>query len=92
VVVGASMPPAPRRDIQRFSGNALRRSRTGRGARYALTEKGLDLLPAMLDLMSWSARHDPRTAAPPAFVARIRRERQALTAELRAELRRRYRF
>ncbi len=63
---------------------------TGRGATYALTEKGLDLLPAMLELITWSARHDPRTAAPPAFVARIRRDREAVATELRAHLRRRH--
>lgn len=63
---------------------------TGRGATYALTEKGLDLLPAMLELITWSARHDPRTAAPPAFVARIRRDRETVATELRAHLRRRH--
>lgn len=68
----------------------IRRQGTGRGATYALTEKGLDLLPAMLELISWSARHDPRTAAPPEFVARIRAERETLADELRAGLKRRH--
>jgi DNA-binding HxlR family transcriptional regulator len=48
-----------------------------------LTEKGLDLLAAMLELVSWSARHDRHTAAPPDFVARIRRDREAVATELR---------
>lgn len=65
----------------------IRRPGAGRGATYALTEKGLDLLPAMLELISWSARHDPRTAAPPKFVARIRTERKALVRELQEGLR-----
>ena len=68
----------------------IRRQGIGRGATYALTEKGLDLLPAMLELISWSARHDPRTAAPPEFVARIRAERETLADELRAGLKRRH--
>src|SRR6266568_6534572 len=68
----------------------VRRRGTGRGATYALTEKGLDLLPAMLELVSWSARHDCNTAAPPDFVARIRRDREAVATELRKHLRRGY--
>ncbi len=66
----------------------IRRRWTGRGATYGLTEKGLDLLPAMLELVSWSARHDRQTAAPPDFVARIRRDREAVATELRKNLRR----
>lgn len=62
----------------------------GKGATYALTGKGLDLMPAMLELVTWSARHDPATAAPPAFVARIRRDRDAVAAERRAALRAEY--
>jgi hypothetical protein len=57
---------------------------------YALTEKGLDLLPAMLELISWSARYDRRTAAPADFVARIRGDREAVATELRTHLRRRH--
>jgi DNA-binding HxlR family transcriptional regulator len=68
----------------------IRRQGTGRGATYALTEKGLDLLPAMLELVSWSARHDRHTAAPPDFVSRIRRDREAVAIELRKHLRRRH--
>ena len=70
----------------------IRRLGKGRAARYALTQKGLDLLPAMLELISWSARHDRRTAAPPGFVARIRSERATLLAQLREELARRDRI
>lgn len=62
----------------------------GRGAMYGLTEKGLDLLPAMLELISWSARHDRRTAAPPKFVARVRTNRGALVRELQESLRLRH--
>jgi DNA-binding HxlR family transcriptional regulator len=68
----------------------IRRAGRGRGATYALTARGLDLLPAMLEIVAWSARHDPGTAAPPAFVRRIRTHRDALIAELTQELRARY--
>lgn len=70
----------------------IRKRGSGRGAAYALTEKGLDLLPAMLELVSWSARYDRRTAAPREFVARIRGDRQRLTAELNKGLRRRHKL
>jgi len=68
----------------------IRRRGTGRGASYGLTEKGLDLLPAMLELISWSARHDRHTAAPPEFVARIRARRKPFLNQLREDLRRRH--
>ena len=59
----------------------------GRGAgRYRLTAKGVELLPVMVDIIDWSARHDPKTAADRAFVRRVRRDRDGLLADLRAEL------
>jgi DNA-binding HxlR family transcriptional regulator len=30
---------------------------------YSLTEKGLDLIPILLDLAEWGAQHDPETGA-----------------------------
>jgi DNA-binding HxlR family transcriptional regulator len=68
----------------------IQRRGEGRGAEYALTAKGADLLPAMLELIAWSARHDRRTAAPRAFVTRIRNDRTRLLPELRSQLERQY--
>ena len=51
---------------------------------YEPTEKGLDLLPSMLELVRWSAKYDPRTAAPPALVRRIAEDRDAYIAEIRS--------
>lgn len=68
----------------------IRKRGTGRGAAYGLTEKGLDLLPAMLELVSWSARYDRHTAAPAEFVARIRKNRDKVAAGLREQLRQRH--
>jgi DNA-binding HxlR family transcriptional regulator len=62
----------------------------GKGARYALTDKGLDLLPAMLQLIAWSARYDTLTAVPSDFAARIRRDPAGLDRELRERLRTRF--
>jgi DNA-binding HxlR family transcriptional regulator len=63
-------------------------SRSGGG--YRLTAKGLDLLPVLIEIIAWSAKHDPRTAADRAFVRRARRDRDGLAKELRAALEARY--
>lgn len=54
--------------------------------RYHLTDRGVDLLPVLVEIIVWSARHDPATAADPAFVARATTDREGLLAELRANL------
>lgn len=54
--------------------------------RYRLTRKGLDLLPVMVEIIGWSAKHDPRTAAEKGFVRRLRVDRRGLVADIRAEL------
>lgn len=64
----------------------IRAEGAGRNVRYSVTAKGLDLLPILLEMIAWSARHDPRTAAPSAFVARIRKDREGLIRELRTQL------
>lgn len=58
---------------------------------YALTPRGKDLLPVMLEMILWSAKHDPRTAAPSSFVNKARKamtskERTAYLAELLKDL------
>ncbi len=50
---------------------------------YASTEKALDLLPAMLELVRWSAKYDARTAAPPQLVRRIAEDRDGFVADIR---------
>jgi DNA-binding HxlR family transcriptional regulator len=54
--------------------------------RYRLTPKGVDLLPVMLDLIDWSAKHDPDTAVGESFVRRLRRDRAGVEQEFRARL------
>lgn len=56
----------------------------GRRVIYSPTAKALDLLPAMLELVRWSAAHDPKTGVPPAFVRRIADQREALVDEIRS--------
>ena len=61
-------------------------SREGRSSRYCLTSKGIDLLPVMIDIIDWSAKHDPKTAADRRFVRRLRSDRDGLEAVLRSAL------
>src|SRR6266404_1716492 len=42
---------------------------------YSPTPKCFDLLPAILELSSWSAKYDPKTAAPPRLMRRIKSDR-----------------
>lgn len=50
---------------------------------YRVTAKGLDLLPVMLEMVAWSAKYDPQTAAPRPFVKRIAKNRAEVLADLR---------
>jgi DNA-binding HxlR family transcriptional regulator len=52
---------------------------------YTLTEKGLDLIPLLLEMVSWSERYDAGSEArrQQGFVSRIRKDRDALNAELK---------
>jgi DNA-binding HxlR family transcriptional regulator len=63
-------------------------SGSGRGSAgvYRLTAKGIDLLPIMLEIIGWSAKYDPKTAADRRFVRRLHRDRRALEMELRSAL------
>jgi len=53
---------------------------------YSLTDRGLDLMPAMLEIIAWSGKHDAKTAVPSAFRKKIANHRDALMTELRREL------
>ena len=55
---------------------------------YEPTKKALDLLPVLIELMRWSAKYDPKSAAPARFVRRLARDREGLIADLRAAHRR----
>ena len=54
---------------------------------YALTNKGINLLPVLLELIRWGATYDPQTAAPKAFIKRLAKDREGLIAEIGAMLR-----
>lgn len=58
----------------------------GTSGNYRLTSKGIDLLPVMVEIIGWSAKHDPKTAADRSFVQRLRKDREGLLAEIRTAL------
>lgn len=49
---------------------------------YTPTLKGLDLLPVILEIIRWSAKHDPQTAAPRPFIRRLHRDREGLVRDI----------
>ena len=58
----------------------------GTGSRYWLTPRGIDLLPVLLEIIGWSAGHDPKTAADPKFVRQFRSDPAGMKARIRKQL------
>ena len=48
---------------------------------YELTEKGIDLIPVLIEIIRWGGSHDACTAAPKAFLDRMRNDRDRLIQE-----------
>ncbi len=53
---------------------------------YSLTEKGIALLPILLELIHWGAKYDPDTDAPDAFIEQLEADREGLIWEIVASL------
>jgi len=51
---------------------------------YALTDKGRDLLPIMLEITRWSATYDRDCNTPRAFVDALDRDRESVERTIRA--------
>lgn len=50
---------------------------------YALTEKGLDLIPLLVEMANWSAKHDPQTGAPADWIALMKAKREQMLPLIR---------
>src|SRR5260370_36950715 len=48
-----------------------------------LTEKGLDLIPVLVEMANWSAEHDPPTAASAAWIALMKADREKMIGLIR---------
>lgn len=55
--------------------------------RYSLTEKGISLVPMMVEMIVWSAEFDQETAADQDFIERGKYKRGSLIAEIQENLR-----
>lgn len=45
---------------------------------YSLTRKGSDLAPMLVEMILWSAKYDPKSAASKKFLAQARRNKKGL--------------
>lgn len=52
---------------------------------YVPTSKALDLIPLILEIIDWSAKHDPKTGAPKEFIKLLKKDRKALARQIRAK-------
>ena len=53
---------------------------------YSLTPKGIDLIPVLLEIIKWSAKHDKKSAAPKEFVDRVIKNREKIIKEIEGML------
>jgi len=60
----------------------------GRQVVYALTAKALDLAPMLIEMILWSAKHDPHSAADRGFVRKARSDREQLLRDVTSRARR----
>lgn len=67
--------------------NKSRDPENRRSYHYSLTEKGRDLLPVMMEIVSWSGKHDNRPNARRGMVEKIQKDRKGTEAEILSALR-----
>jgi DNA-binding HxlR family transcriptional regulator len=58
--------------------------RSGKQA-YLATAKGQDLIPLLLQMMLWSIKHNPRTAAPAQLITQLEADLDAAARAIRHE-------
>lgn len=53
---------------------------------YQLTQKGIDLVPVLVELIMWSAKYDKQSAVEMKFVKSVKRDRAGLISEISRHL------
>ncbi|MBV1881525.1 MAG: helix-turn-helix transcriptional regulator [Pseudomonadales bacterium] len=53
---------------------------------YALSQKGIDLLPMLLEMIAWSAKYDDETGTPAEFIRQLEDDKESLIRDLIAAL------
>jgi len=59
---------------------------TGKKYVYRLTEKGIDLIPVLIELVLWGAKYTPNHAAPAEVLRQMRNDPDRMIAGLRTAL------
>ena len=59
---------------------------------YQLTQKGIDLIPMILEVIQWGAKYDPNTAAPEEFIKKLKKDKKALLKEIVGSLKKKTSF
>ena len=50
--------------------------------RYKLTQKGIDLMPVLVEIIMWSAKYDSKSAVDLDFVETVKKDRKGLMDQL----------
>lgn len=58
----------------------------GRQVVYALTTKALDLAPMLIEMILWSAKYDPHSAADRAFIRSAKSDREQLIRDVKSRV------
>lgn len=53
---------------------------------YSLTERGIDLMPVMIDIIAWSGKYDPQSAVPKVFLKQLTSNKKATINKARKKL------
>ncbi|MGH7451422.1 MAG: winged helix-turn-helix transcriptional regulator [bacterium] len=53
---------------------------------YKPTQKAIDLMPMLLEMILWSGKHDPNTAAPKEFIARLKKDKKGVINDFLASI------
>ena len=49
---------------------------------YALTQKGMDLIPVLIEIIVWSAKYHEDLAVPPEFLEQVATDRDGVTRNI----------
>ena len=53
---------------------------------YSLTEKGIDLVPMLIEMVHWGSLYDKDTASPPEFIKRLKNDKENVIKEFMNQL------
>lgn len=53
---------------------------------YSLTQKGIDLVPVLVEVIIWSAKYDKNSAAEKKFIKAVKKDKVGLIAKISSRL------